>query len=410
MKAEIISVGTELLLGEITDTNASFLSSQLPLLGIDLYWISQVGDNQARLVEVLMRAWQRSDLILVTGGLGPTEDDLTREAITEMLGEKLRIEPALERELEEFFARRGRQMSPSNVKQAALIPSAEAIHNMQGTAPGWWVERDGHILVAMPGPPEELHSMWYKEISPRMRQRFPGAIILSKTIKTFGLGESAVGELVSPLLYSANPTLAVYAKADGIHLRVTAKAQSREQAESMIAQYETSVRSILGEYIWGTDNETLESVVGSLLTEKGLSLAVMESCTGGLLAATITDIPGASTYFKGGLVAYSSEAKIAYGIDARLINEYGVISAEIAQAMAEAARLHLEADVGIGITGVAGPNEMEGKPAGTVYIGIDDGRSKRVIKGNYPGDRARVKRRTTTAALFELNKMLAVLD
>jgi len=410
VKAEIISVGTELLLGEITDTNASFLSSQLPLLGIDLYWISQVGDNQARLVEVLSRAWQRSDLILITGGLGPTEDDLTREAIAEMLGEKLRIEPALERELEEFFARRGRQMSPSNIKQAALIPSAKAIHNMRGTAPGWWVERDGHILVAMPGPPEELHSMWHKEVLPQIRQRFSGAIILSKTIKTFGLGESAVGELVSPLLSSANPTLAIYAKADGIHLRVTAKARSQKQAESMVAQYEASVWSILGEYIWGTDNETLESVVGSLLTEKGLSLAVMESCTGGLLAATITDIPGASTYFRGGLVAYSNEAKIAYGIDARLITDYGVISAEVAQTMAEAARLRLGANIGIGVTGVAGPNEMEGKPAGTVYIGIDDGKRKRVIKGNYPGDRARVRRRAITAALFELRKMLAVLD
>jgi len=410
VKAEIISVGTELLLGEITDTNASFLSSQLPLLGIDLYWISQVGDNQARLVEVLRRAWQRSDLTLITGGLGPTEDDLTREAIAEMLGEKLRIEPALKRELEEFFTRLGREMSPSNVKQASLIPSAQAIHNMQGTAPGWWVERDGHVLVAMPGPPGELHSMWHKEILPRIRQRVSGAIILSKTIKTFGLGESAVGELVSPLLSSANPTLAVYAKADGIHLRVTAKARSREQAESMITRYEASVRSVLGEYIWGTDSDTLESVVGSLLTEKRLSLAVMESCTGGLLAATITNTPGASTYFKGGLVAYSNEAKIAYGVDAQLIYEYGAISAEIAQAMAEAARLHLETDIGIGITGVAGPDEIEGKPAGTVYIGIDDGKNKQVIKGNYPGDRTRIRRRATTAALFELMKMLAVLD
>jgi len=410
VKAEIISVGTELLLGEITDTNASFLSSQLPLLGIDLHWVSQVGDNQARLVEVLKRAWQRSDLILVTGGLGPTEDDLTREAIAEMLGEQPRIEPALKREIEELFTRRGREMSPSNIKQATLIPSAEAIHNMRGTAPGWWVERGGHILVAMPGPPDELHSMWYEEVLPRMHQRYSGAIILSKTIKTFGLGEAAVGELVSPLLSSANPTLAIYAKADGIHLRITAKARSQEQAEKMINQYEASVQAILGEYIWGTDNETLESVVGSLLTEKGLSLAVMESCTGGLLAATITDAPGASTYFKGGLVAYSNEAKIACGIDARLIIDYGVVSAEVVQAMAEAARLRLGADIGIGITGVAGPDEVEGKPAGTVYMAVDSGRSKRVIKGSYLGDRARVKCRATTAALFELRKMLSVLD
>ena len=410
VKAEIVSVGTELLLGEITDTNASFLSSQLPLLGIDLYWVSQVGDNQARLVEILKRAWQRSDLILVTGGLGPTEDDLTREAIAEMLSEQPRIEPALKREIEELFTRRGRDMSPSNIKQATLIPSAEAIHNMRGTAPGWWVERDGHILVAMPGPPDELHSMWHNEVSTRMRQRYSGAIILSKTIKTFGLGEAAVGELVSPLLQSANPTLAIYAKADGIHLRITAKAQRQEQAERMIARYEASVQAILGEYIWGTDNETLESVIGNLLMEKGLSLAVMESCTGGLLADTITNNAGASKYFKGGLVAYSNEAKIAFGVDARLIIDYGVISGEVAQAMAEAARMRLGADIGIGITGVAGPDEVESKPAGTVYMAVDSGRSKRVIKGSYLGDRARVKCRATTAALFELSKILSVLD
>jgi len=410
VKAEIISVGTELLLGEITDTNASFLSSQLPLLGIDLYWVSQVGDNQARLVEVLKRAWQRSDLILVTGGLGPTEDDLTREAVAEMLGEQPRIEPALKREIEELFARRGREMSPSNIKQATLIPSAEAIHNMRGTAPGWWVERDGHILVAMPGPPDELHSMWHNEVLPRMYRMYSGAMILSKTIKTFGLGEAVVGELVSPLLQSANPTLAIYAKDDGIHLRITAKAQRQEQAERMIAQHEADVQAILGEYIWGTDNETLESVIGNLLTEKGLSLAVMESCTGGLLADTITNNAGASKYFRGGLVTYSNEAKIAFGIDARLIIDYGVISAEVAQAMAEAARLRLGADIGIGITGVAGPDEVESKPAGTVYMAVDSGRSKRVIKGSYLGDRARVKCRATTAALFELSKILSVLD
>ncbi len=410
MKAEIVSVGTELLLGEITDTNAPYLASQLPMLGVDLYWISQVGDNQARLVEVLRRAWQRSDLILVTGGLGPTEDDLTREAIAEMLGEKLEIEPALEREIEGFFARRGIKMSPSNIKQAALIPSADAIYNNRGTAPGWWVERDRRILVAMPGPPGEMQHMWQQEVLPRLRQSFTEAIILSKTFKLFGLSEAVVDESVSSLLCSANPTLAVYAKADGIHLRLTAKAQSQKQAEEMIAHGEAGVRSIVGEYIWGTDNDTLEAVVGHMLSEKRLSLAVMESFTGGLLATTITDTSGASTYFKGGLVAYSNEVKIAYGIDAELISKYGVISTEIAEVMAEAARTCLGADIGVGITGVAGPDEIEGKPVGTVYIGIADGQAKQVIKGNYPGIRTQVKRRTVTAALFELRKKLVALN
>jgi nicotinamide-nucleotide amidase len=410
LRAEIISIGTELLLGEITDTNAAYLARQLPLLGVDLYWISQVGDNQARLVEVLRRAWERSDLILTTGGLGPTEDDLTREAIAEMFGEKLTIDPTLQREIEGFFAQRGVEMSPSNIKQAALISSASAIHNIRGTAPGWWVERDGRILIAMPGPPREMQYLWDKEIQPRLYRRFAGAIILSRTIKTFGLSEAAVGEMVSPLLSQANPTLAVYAKTDGIHLRLTSKAPDGKQAEEMLAQGEASVRSTLGKYIWGTDSEMLEGVVGLLLKERNLTLAVMESCTGGLLAATITDVPGSSSYFKGGLVAYSSEAKVAYGVAPGLIAEHGAVSSEVAQAMAQATRLHLQADVGISTTGVAGPDGVEGKPVGMVYIGIDDGRAARVVQRNYPGNRLQIKRLVTTSALFELRKMLTAVN
>jgi len=405
MRAEIISVGTELLLGDLTDTNARFLASQLPSLGMDLYWISQVGDNQARLVEVLKRAWQRSDLILLTGGLGPTEDDLTREAIAELLGEKPKIVPALERELQEFFARLGMEMPPTNIKQATLIPSAEVIHNASGTAPGWWVEKDKRILVAMPGPPREMKPMWYHQILPRLRQIVTGAIIVSKTFKTFGLTEASVGELVSPLLSSANPTLGVYAKADGIHLRLTAKAQNQKQAEEMIAHGEARLRSILGEYIWGTDDDTLEAVVGRMLTEKGLSLAVMESYPGGLLTATITSAPSASTYFKGGLVAGSDEALRAFGVDAKVIS--GASRAEVAQAMAGAARLHLVADIGVSVAGVEEPSEVEERLVTTIYIGIDDGKDRRAITVRYPWDRAWVKHRAVTAALFELRKILA---
>jgi nicotinamide-nucleotide amidase len=212
------------------------------------------------------------------------------------------------------------------------------------------------------------------------------------------------------LLSSANPTLGVYAKADGIHLRFTAKAQSQKQAEKMIAQDEARVRSILGEAIWGTDNDTLTSVIRHVLAEKGLSLAVMEYSTGGLLAATITDAPDASAYFKGGLIAYSNEALITYGVDAGLIYDYGVPSSEVAQAMAKVSRLRLEADIGVSITGVIGPADLEGKPTGTMYIGIDSSESKKTIKRNYSGDRFRVKHLVTVAALFELRKMLLALN
>ena len=406
MRAEIISVGTELLLGEITDTNASFLAGQLPELGVDLYWISQVGDNQVRLVEVLKRAWQRSDIILITGGLGPTEDDLTREAISEMLGEKPEVVPALECELREFFARRDIEMPVSNIKQATLIPSAEAIHNIHGTAPGWWVEKDKHILIAMPGPPIEMQHMWHQEILPRLCRCATEATIVSKTIKTFGLSEATVGELVAPLLSSANPTLGIYAKFDGIHLRLTAKARNQKQAEEMIAQGEARIREILGEYIWGSGNDTLETVVGNMLVERALSLAVMEGYTGGLLTATVTEAPVAARCFKGGLVACSDEALVTYGVDAEIITNYGAVSAEAVKAMAEAVRLHLGADIGIGITGTDEPRDVEKRPFSAIYIGIDDGSNKKAITDYFPGGKARVKQRAVSAALFELRKTL----
>lgn len=406
MKAEIISIGTEILLGQITDTNASYLAGQLPLLGIDLYWASQVGDNRRRLVEVMQRAWGRSQLTITTGGLGPTEDDLTREAIAEVLGEEMTVDPALEQELREFFRRISYEMPDRNIKQATLIPSAQAIPNPRGTAPGWWVEREGRILVAMPGPPQEMQRMWEREVLPRLRTKAEAGVILSTTFKTFGLSEAGVDELISALLSSANPTLAVYAKPEGIQIRLTAKARESEEAKRLMAPMEARVREILGERIWGTDDDTLEGVVGELLTGKRLSLATMESCTGGLLASVLTDAPGSSAYFRGGLVAYSNEMKSAWGVDAKLIEERGAVSPEVAQAMATAARLRLGADIGIGITGVAGPTEIEGKPAGTIYIAIDDGRKRRLISGNYPPRRPDVKRWAALAALFELRRAL----
>ena len=412
MKAEIVSIGTELLLGEITDTNASYLASQLPLLGIDLLWVTQVGDNLERLTECLERAWGRSDIVLTTGGLGPTDDDLTREAIAAMLGEELGVDPELERWLRELFARLGFPMPESNIKQATLIPSAQAIPNPSGTAPGWWVEKgrggqgEPKILIAMPGPPSEMKRMWETGIVGRLRELLQGEVILSRTIKTLGMTESGTAEVVKPLLSSDNPTLAVYAKTDGIHLRLTAKAKKREEAEEMIAKREAELRSLLSDIIWGSDEETLEGLVGMLLVEKGLTLATMESCTGGLLANTITDVPGSSRYFKGGLVAYTNEAKLSYGVSTALIARHGAISPEVAGDMAGVAREQLGADIGVGITGVAGPTEDEGRPVGTVHIAIDDGRETRLVIGHYPPLRHQVKRRATYHALFELRRTL----
>ena len=248
--------------------------------------------------------------------------------------------------------------------------------------------------------------MWEQEVSPRLREKLGGEIIVSRTVKTLGMTEAAVGEAVRQLMSSANPTLAVYAKTDGIHLRLTAKAKTDKEALEMIARREAEVRSLLGDTIWGQDGDTMEGLVGALLTEKGLTLVVMESCTGGLLASTVTDVPGSSAYFKGGMVSYTNEAKMAYGVSAGLIADHGAVSPEVAADMARAARERLGADIGIGVTGVAGPDELEGKPVGTTHIAIDDGRETRLFEGRYPWLRHQVKRRATYHALFELRRTL----
>ncbi|MFC1954736.1 CinA family nicotinamide mononucleotide deamidase-related protein [Chloroflexota bacterium] len=396
MKAEIVSIGTELLFGEIIDTNASYLAGQLFLLGIDVRWVSQVGDDQERLVEVLKRGWQRSDLILTSGGLGPTGDDLTREAIAEMLGENMEIDPSLERALRERFGRMRGEMPLSNLKQAMTIPSAEPVPNALGSAPGWFVERDGCILVAMPGPPRELQPMWQETVAPKLPGR-SGSFILSKTLKTFGLSEGAVGELVSPLVSKKNPVLGIYAKPDGIHLRLAARSGSRQKAEKILSEGETAVRAALGESIWGTDNDTLEGITGHLLVEKGLSLALMEDYSGGWLAAAITEIPENPSFFKGGLVACSDEAKAAFGVSTELISRYGTVSSEVARAMAEAARIMLQADIGISSTA---REETEGRPVGMAFIGIAD------KSGSDAVSVSRRKQHIAAAVLFELKKWL----
>ncbi|MEA1872776.1 MAG: competence/damage-inducible protein A [Chloroflexota bacterium] len=402
MKAEIIPVGTEILLGNIIDIDSSFLANQLPLLGIDLYFISTVGDNQERLVDTLQQAWKRADLIITTGGLGPTQDDITREAIGELVSEELEVDEKLWQELQDLFKRYLREIPQSNIKQATIIPSAQIIPNRMGTAPGWWVEKDDHIIIALPGPPDEMQLMWQESILPKLKQRLTGEVILSRIIKTFRLAEAKADELVAPVSKLSNPTLATYIKPDGVYLRITAKAKEKTEAQRLIAQSEDQIRSVLSSYIWGVDDDTLDSVIGELLRAKNLSLATMESCTEGLLCSTIASGRESSTYFKGGLLACCDEAKIACGVDISIIERYGKESTQLAKAMAETARRNLKTDVGMGVGGNMNPD----KNSGDAFICLSSDKFEQTFTHKLRGNRSRMKQRAVYAALFDLRRIL----
>jgi nicotinamide-nucleotide amidase len=398
MRAEILSIGTELLLGHISDTNATYLAQQLAPLGIDLFFVSQVGDNLGRLSETLARARGRADLVIMTGGLGPTEDDVTREAIAAVLGETPTVDPKLEADLRGFFSGRGIIMPERNLKQAWVLPSVTPLPNPLGTAPGWWAERDGTVIVAMPGVPHEMMRMWEHEVVPRLRPH-TGAALFTRILRVAGLGESTVEQRLDPVLHEQNPTVATYAKRDAVDVRLTAKAATDEEARGLVEALELKVRELLGTAIFGVDHETPQSVILRLLSERGLTLATMESCTGGLLASLITDVPGSSVSFRGGLVSYATDLKAEFGVPREVIEAHGVISVETARAMAEAARERLGADVGIGITGVAGPSEQEEKPVGTVHVAVATAQGTRVSSQRFGGGRSEVKWRAALTAL-----------
>ena len=406
MRAEILAFGTELLMGETLDTNSAHIAARLPALGVDLHTVTIMGDEMGEMVEMLRKCLERSDVVICTGGLGPTKDDITREAIAETFGETITLHPDLIAAMEANFRNRGQEMPETNKKQAGVIPSVTVLPNPRGTAPGWWAEKNGRIIIAMPGVPGEMVQMWDQQAAPRLKDRAQGTVIMSRTFKTIGLGEAAVGEYVSSLFGRENPYLGIYARQDGIHLRLIARAPTQEDALELIAPMEAEIREALQFAIWGVDGETPEERVGALLAERGLTLAAMESCTGGLLASTVTDVPGASQYFKGSLVTYATEVKSLAGVSARLIEEHGVVSAEVAGAMAQAVREALDADVGVGITGVAGPGPQNGIPAGTVYAGVAMNGTVESTVMRFPPDRPLVKRRAVVMALLQVYRML----
>ena len=406
MKAEIMGIGTELLMGELTDTNSSWIASRLPALGIELQWVSIIGDDLPRLTEAFKQGMERSDIIFTTGGLGPTQDDLTREAIAAAFGETPIIQQEVVEDLERYFAARGGPMPQHNIKQANLIPSARFVPNRNGTAPGWWAERDGKIIICMPGPPGENQSMWEEQVEPQLAGLIEDEVTITRNIKTMGMSEGAVDEIVSEFFGVENPYLGIYSKADGIHLRVIARAKDTTTAHNMIAPVEKAIHERLGEYVWGYDDDTPEQAAGKSLMEKGLSVAVMEMCTGGALANSITDNPNSISYFKGGNVAYDGAALRSCGVPGEVMEKHGVVSQETANAMAETVRRQLNADVGIAVTGVPGPGEFEGKPLGLAYICVSNGEKIREMEMRLPPRRVTIKRRVPNQALIELRRLV----
>lgn len=407
MKAEIFSIGTELLMGELTDTNAAWIASRLPPLGVQLQWMSIIGDSQDMLAEAFQRGLQRSDIIFTTGGLGPTQDDLTREGVAQALGETPTVQDEVVKGLEKYFQGRGMTMPSHNIKQAHLIPSAQFIRNRNGTAPGWWVESKGKFIVCMPGPPGEMHPIWEEEVAPRLREMVDDEVTVTRNIKTLGMSEAAIDEEISEFFGQENPYLGIYSKADGIHLRVIARAKDEARARELIQPVEEAINQRLGPYIWGHDDETPEQSLGQVLLQQGLSLATMESVTGGLLANSISEVPESSCYYQGGVVAFSREAMLAHGVPADILEQFGAASQETANAMATAARESSGADFGIGVAGVLGPAEQEGKAPGQIYIAIAADQKLREFQLRVPPRRLVIKRRAANTALTELRKMIS---
>jgi len=384
MRAEIIAVGTELLLGQIVGTNEVYFAQHLAALGIDVYFMQTVGDNPGRVQEAVRLALSRADLILITGGLGPTEDDLTVAAVAAALGEDLVQRDEVADHIRGFFERRGRKPPASVFKQALLPRSARIIPNHRGTAPGVHLERNGQLLFLTPGVPHEMEGMMEGYIIPYLQERGEGeTVIRSRILRVTGEGESAVEDRIVDLLHSTAPTIAPYAKLGEVHLRLTAKGRPADVARALDAG-EAQVRDRLGDLVYGVDEESLEGVVVSLLSARGLTVAVAESCTGGLIAQRLTTVPGSSACFLGGIVAYSNESKVQLlGVNPALLEAHGAVSGQVAEAMAAGIRTKLRSSVGLSATGIAGPSGgTPDKPVGLVFLGLADEQGTRSVRLN----------------------------
>ncbi len=372
MKTAILTVGTEILFGQIVNTNASFLSQQLQNMGYDVMYHYSVGDNPKRLKELIDFAFHDCDLILTTGGLGPTQDDLTKEVIAEAMGDIIVENPECMKNLHAYYEKNGYAMTPNNLKQAYMPSRATVLQNDAGTAPGFALERDGKMIIAMPGPPREMTRMFELKVKPLLESR-QDSVIYYRILRTFGIGESKMENDLLPLIDGqTDPTIATYAKEGECSLRIASKRATKQEASKAVDEMIGRVDKIIGDYIYSYDDEDLIDVVGKLLLEKKITISCAESCTGGKFAAALTDIPGISEVFERGIVTYSNRAKMEeLGVKAETLEKYGAVSPETAEEMAAGLALKTGSDLCISVTGIAGPGGgTEEKPVGLVYIGL----------------------------------------
>ncbi|GAA0104423.1 competence/damage-inducible protein A [Paraclostridium sordellii] len=401
MKAEIITVGTEILLGDIVNTNSQFLAKELASLGIDVYYQSTVGDNESRLMDTLNESLDRSDIIITTGGLGPTNDDITKEVAAKCFNQELVFYDDIWKDIKQYFEKIGVEPTENNKKQAYFPKDCIILNNSNGTAPGAILKKENKMIIVLPGPPKEMIPMFNNELKKHL-ENLTDYKLISRTLRFFGIGESELEDkLIDIINNQTNPTIAPYAKEGEVTLRITAKSYTKDESDNLIDEVENKIKTVVGKYLYGYGETTLEETVAKLLVEKNLTIAVSESCTGGMVSSTLIDYPGISQVFMEGCVTYSNEAKMSrLGVKKETLDSFGAVSTETAIEMAKGVAMNLKTNVGLSTTGIAGPGGgTTEKPVGLVYIGLYINGKTKVKKLNLAGSREKIRVKATKEAL-----------
>ena len=409
MRAEIIATGSELLTGGVLDTNSVFLSEELMLVGLETVFKTVVGDDEKNMEEALKRALERVDAVIVTGGIGPTEDDITRKVIAKILKKRLVLNEDAHAAIRAKLAGRGKDILIANDRQALIPAGARLLLNPAGIAPGFYVDEDGPFLAVLPGVPREMRAMYNEELRPVFEQRFGGkAFLRRRVLRTCGMSESAVNKAIQDIMRRPSPNVGLTAKETSVDIRIVARAMSAEQSQSLVDRTEAAIREKLGDAVYGVEGVELEEVVGALLKQRRFTLAVAESCTGGMIGMRITNIAGSSEYFEQGAVVYGNRAKTdMLGVTAELIERHGAVSSEVAAAMAQGIRQRAQTTLGLSVTGIAGPGGgTEKKPVGLVYISLASPQGVKTAEHRFLGNREQVRGRAAQMALDMVRRYL----